>query len=178
LPRRLGDDPLTRARKKTTRLASDGSIPLHGKHNDVFFQRRTEETDSATTRKSMQVSLVPEISEISEAPEIREVAAVQDVHAERSVAAIVELNHVPVADLNVEVPRVLAVSPLEKVVTVESGTPAGESWARESAVPETEKDPVGLPAASQPSDERKGHLEPEPKKSGGFFRRLFSRFEK
>jgi hypothetical protein len=96
---RLGEDPLTRARKKrgtatktaltsTSEIAGETSAaeaapaPSRSSFNDVFFQRKSLEAEGSATVKTGSLSgqaddahqPSPEISEISEIPEIRELA--------------------------------------------------------------------------------------------------------
>jgi hypothetical protein len=67
LPRRLGDDPLSRAKAfKASLVAVQDS---HASDNDAFFQR-TAESEPAPVQAE-----APEISEISQIPEIRDAVA-------------------------------------------------------------------------------------------------------
>ena len=101
MSRRLGEDPLTRARKKrgtatktalasTSQTAGETSAaeaallaPSRSSFNDVFFQRKSVEDEGPATVKTGSLpgqtdddahQPSPEISEISEIPEIRELA--------------------------------------------------------------------------------------------------------
>jgi hypothetical protein len=100
LSRRLGEDPLTRARKKRatatktaltstsgtageTRAAEATPAPPRSSFNDVFFERKSTQEGGAATIETDSLSEAadgahrqpsPEISEISEIPEIRELA--------------------------------------------------------------------------------------------------------
>jgi hypothetical protein len=70
LPRRLGDDPLARAKNaKKSGASPQARVAQSQSSNDVFFQRRGVEEAAPGPQES------PEISEISEIPAIREAAA-------------------------------------------------------------------------------------------------------
>ena len=79
MPRRLGDDPLARAKAAAaeaqvaivTASGSSARTSTRGAYNDVFFRRRGE----AAATSAPAVVERPEISEISEIPEMREAAA-------------------------------------------------------------------------------------------------------
>jgi len=69
LPRRLGDDPLVRARTSKEGAAPEVAKTSPASYNDVFFQRRGEAMVESAHSSSNEA---PEISEISEIPEMRE----------------------------------------------------------------------------------------------------------
>jgi hypothetical protein len=68
LPRRLGDDPLSRAKAAKASLVAVHASGASG--NDVFFQRRVE-----SEQAPVQTTEAPEITEISQIPEIKEIVA-------------------------------------------------------------------------------------------------------
>lgn len=74
MPRRLGDDPLARAKNaraiQAARAQSGTSVLASGSHNDVFFQKRADLVDTVVV--TPEPLMAPEISEISQLPEIRE----------------------------------------------------------------------------------------------------------
>jgi hypothetical protein len=158
LPRRLGDDPLARAKGKApvaTDAASQSQVTVQSSrssYNDVFFQRRGgyDEAISAPRPES------PEISEISELPEIRDAAAAQAVEAvpepaiefHTEAAAPVTFNEEIVAKLNASAPP--------PAVTGASDQQADAPTV--SQAPEAKDDPA-------------------PQKNGGFFKRLFGKFK-
>jgi len=178
LSRRLGDDPLTRARNARTKAAQEAApvapdssqggtghpgilSTSHASSNDVFFQRRAEETalQGAEARAPQET---PEISEISEIPEIREVAAAPPVQA--------DLREAP------EVTPTPPVSTVEEVVATLNGTVEGPA-ARADAAPAVRGEPSRLPAVSQALDVGEDEAKPEAQKRGGFFKRLFGKFK-
>jgi hypothetical protein len=84
LPRRLGDDPLARAKNATAVKAAramqtgeEGQVTLPAaSYNDVFFERKPADAQVKPAVESAPE--VPEISEVSELPQIREAAAAPD----------------------------------------------------------------------------------------------------
>ncbi|HEV2390333.1 MAG TPA: hypothetical protein VGS04_06365, partial [Nitrososphaerales archaeon] len=92
MSRRLGDDPLTRARSERAKAAAaspsiamvpegqEGAAHVgtqsasRASYNDVFFQRRGGDI-AAQPVTSASAAESPEISEISQLPEIRDAAA-------------------------------------------------------------------------------------------------------
>ena len=170
MSRRLGDDPLTRARnariKAAQATAPDSGLgtlsTAHASYNDVFFQRRAEgiARQGAVARAPQEKS---EISEISEIPEIREVAAAPPVQADLHVTAEVEAAP--------EVRPAPQVSFIEEVVATLNGT------VTIPAAPAVNDEPARLPAVSQAPGGSSGEAKPEAQKSGGFFKRLFGKFK-
>jgi len=69
LPRRLGDDPLAKAK------AASASGTIRAPANSVFFQRRAPDADADTAPVPVPEPETREISEISEIPEMKEAAA-------------------------------------------------------------------------------------------------------
>jgi hypothetical protein len=118
LPRRLGDDPLVRA--KAALAADSASVPQvavqssRSSYNDVFFQRRGEDADNAIASRVEQTRESPEITEISEIPEIREVAAAPAFQVD-AAAASVEAKAAPEA---APVPAVVTIEKAEQVAPV------------------------------------------------------------
>jgi hypothetical protein len=174
LPRRLGDDPLIRAKAAqgpaTGASASGDPQPAvqsspRSSYNDVFFQRRAEGTSPAIVGKSQQASEAAianeraEISEISEIPEIREMAAAPVVRAD-SVVAPIEMKVAPQATESAEVGAVAAVVTVESASPNESGSPIQASASHAEAA-----------AKDAPTSQGE-------EKSGGFLKRLFGRFGK
>jgi hypothetical protein len=184
LPRRLGDDPLTRAKDERARVAADPAPAAadsgsqagvshpetfslsRASYNDVFFQRTIAQQQLADARATPEAS---EISEISEIPEIREVAAApnaQPVHA-----TPVELKAASGGAHHTHSAIEEAVARLNEsaVSTAASG----------DAAPQVKNDvPSSTPSISQVPDGTKDEPQPEPQKSGGFFKRLFGKFGK
>jgi hypothetical protein len=169
LPRRLGDDPLARA--KASALAGPDSsgrggpgISSRASYNDVFFQRRGEEGDSAITIRPPDGRAEPqaaqEISEISEIPEIREVPALPEVQDGRGAAAVDEGERAPDAPQAPEPQQAPAVVEVGSVEVVTSGAPVAEPATRAEPSPVVEE------------------ARPEPQNGGGLLKRLFGRFGK
>lgn len=79
MSRRLGDDPLARAKNARAVQAArvqSGAVVAVGSRNDVFFQTKTEVVDvSAPNAIPARPVEAPEISEVSELPQIREANA-------------------------------------------------------------------------------------------------------
>jgi hypothetical protein len=187
LPRRLGEDPLARARDERAKAAqvsalvapdSEGQAAVSSpgirsssrtSYNDVFFQRRAEgvQQQAAEVRATPET---PEISEISEIPEIREVAAAPVAQATPDVA-LAQVNAVSESAQAAEVKWVAPVSIIEEVVAKLNAT-APVPAARVAAVTEARSEPASLPTTSQAADDKV-----EPQKMGGFFKRLFGKFK-
>ncbi len=117
--------------------------------NDVFFQRRAQESNPVITSTQQHVTAAPEAEEIAEISEIaafREVATVLPVQGAGEVAAeIGEANRTQEAAQDAEAPPASLVAPSENA---ESQTPNQEDG------------------------------QPQPEKKGGFLKRLFNRFGK
>jgi hypothetical protein len=182
LPRRLGDDPLARA-KASAPVApvpgGQGGMAQPGirsssraSYNDVFFQRRTAGDDQAITgrpQQQVEARSAPEISEISEIPEIREVAALPEVRTDQGVAAIAGAEREPEGAQVVEVQPASAAVAIENTEAVGPSVPVGDLASQVDAVPAAKEGRAGAPVAQ---------LEPEPQNGGGFLKRLFGRFGK
>jgi len=173
LPRRLGDDPLTRARnaKAATSVVTADASPQpdapaparssrRSSYNDVFFQRRGETGTLQVESQSAPSAEQAEISEISEIPEMREVAAAPIAHPE----VIVPQPAPAIAPVEVR-PEPIAVTVEATVATAGPSMPVS---AAPIAAPEAVSPPVAIADAPKP----------EAEKSGGFFKRIFGRFGK
>jgi hypothetical protein len=190
LSRRLGDDPLTRARSK--RKAVEGSTPVvldsggeqstaqaglqsasRASYNDVFFQRRGEGMAPSQVVADVPASReAPEISEISEIPEIREAAASGDQSALDATADISTASEAAQDMQRVPAP---AVSVIDAAADLNAGISGTASVA--SPTTEVKGEPASLPASSPAPASRGGASKPEAQKSGGFFKRLFGKFK-
>jgi hypothetical protein len=200
LPRRLGDDPLARARNERAKAAqtmghvgpgSEGRVDpsqpgtlssSRPSYNDVFYQRRAEGSAIIATASTSQVQAgearvapeAPEISEISELPEIREVSAPPAIQA--SLAEAPEAKAAPEGVQDAEATPVPPISWLEETSANLDGTVAGVEAPLAYALPEMKvDDPASLPAASQAPDEGKDQPKVEPQDSSSFFKRLFNK---
>lgn len=168
MSRRLGDDPLNRARSERAKaaqaaapVASEGAgqakavvevkPSARASYNDVFFQRRESGAPALPVADSAPEA--PEISEISEIPEIREATAVA------ASQGWLDAGHAPSPEP--EVSAAPQVTIVEDVVAKVNAAPAA---------PAQEQAPV-TPEASE------GVSAPEPQKTGGFFKRLFGKFK-
>jgi len=185
LPRRLGDDPLARGKNRTARAAKskapDSSTASHAiqsgiSSNDVFFQRRSQQGDTATTVEQQRATEAPdtaEISEISEIPTFREVAAVQ-VQNDKLATPIGAPQQAEEPSHDSEAPLTSSATPSESDQRiVPEGALAVETSAPTEPVPKDEpRVPAELPAPSQENGQ------PQPEKGHGFFKRLFNRFGK
>jgi hypothetical protein len=166
LSRRLGDDPLNRARTERAKTQGEAPVPsdLAGQatavvqvpaksrasYNDVFFQRRGAGGPQPPVAGSAPDA--PEITEISEIPEIHEAAAASTGQSG------MEVTHVESAE-----PVVAA-----QVSIVE------EAVSKPNAVAPAEEQPAAILAAAPQAPEAGA---PEPEKTGGFFKRLFGKFK-
>jgi hypothetical protein len=170
LPRRLGDDPLSRARNGTAKATvaakaiasaplppdsggqlamcqsgmqseSTGEVtPSPKSYNDVFFQRRVEGNDSMLARKPEQ--------DTGKAPGTREIS---------------EISEIPEIRETVAVPRA---EPDRSVTTIMD------------VVREVKEESAHPPAASQAPNQSEDQPEPVREKNGGFLKRLFGKFVK
>ncbi|HVB95158.1 MAG TPA: hypothetical protein VND41_00970 [Nitrososphaerales archaeon] len=180
MPRRLGDDPLTRARSQRAK-AAEGSAPValesggeqgtaqlgiqassHESYNDVFFHRRGD--DFAPPKAAVVVQgapEAPEISEISEIPEIRDAAATSRSEAALEFAA--DARPASMVALDTQTTQAPPVSIIEEVVA---------KLNAQAAVAHVKDEP-----ASPPLENGGDEANPEPQKSGGFLKRLFGKLK-
>jgi len=171
MPRRLGDDPLSRKKSPSTKendapSARPGFSTQQASHNDVFFRRRTEGLQLISNgAPDQQPPSLGEARNSDEKPEITEVAdIVRTAQAAKSTqgaellarpAPIDESTHNPVEE-PAEIIEQTPPSISEPIVSFESPPPITEGPAA----------PTSSPA------------EPDPHKSKGFFKRLFGRLGK
>jgi len=172
LSRRLGDDPLNRARTERAKAAqaaapAPSDLPGQGttvvevqtksraSYNDVFFQRR--EAGAPQPPVPASAPEAPEITEISEIPEIHEAAAASTGQSSTEVTHVTSEEPAPAPAL---VPIV------EQVVSKPN-----------EAAPAEEQAPPVLAAAPLASGASATETAPEPQKTGGFFKRLFGKFK-
>jgi hypothetical protein len=169
MPRRLGDDPLSRKRSPSTgenqtSSAPPGFLTQQTSHNDVFFRRRDEGPQSKPEDAPDKESILGGTANGEERPEITEVtdivrtaqAAMSTEGAERLAAPAPTDEPVP--------------PPAEEQVETTEGTLPTLSDPVPSIEPPTPIAEPTPPASSQPG--------PESQKSEGFFKRLFGRFGK
>jgi hypothetical protein len=167
MPRRLGDDPLSRKRPSSAK-AKDASSARAGpskqqtSHNDVFFRRRSEgpqsKSEEATDRVLEEGANVGERPEITEVTDIMRTAQVaKSTQGAEQLAGAVPMDEQAPPQTEEEVERVQAHSTVS-----EPAAPA------EPPASITEEPPV--PAPTQ--------VNPQPQKSEGFLKRLFGRFGK
>jgi hypothetical protein len=189
LSRRLGDDPLTRARSKRAKAAesSGSAAPAPGgeegaaqvgvqtvsraSYNDVFFQRRGEAIAAPQAAAKVQVAPeAPEISEISEIPEIREAAVASGNLTAFEATADVNTVSEGAHDTHA-VPAPPASVAEDVVADLNAQVPAT------GPTPEIKTEPASSPASSQAPAKGGDESKAEPPKSGGFFKRLFGKFK-
>jgi hypothetical protein len=180
LSRRLGDDPLTRARAERAKAAEGSAsaalesggqqrtaqVGVHStraSYNDVFFQRK--EVAAGLQVANAQPPEAPEISEISEIPEIREVAA---------VSSQPPLDPTPALGPEPSVAQAHQVSTIEEAVA-RLNSQAAPAFAA-SRSPQANEEPVSRSTASQAPPSQGDEPKPEPQK-GGFLKRLFGKFK-
>gem|GEM_PF-6887930 len=191
MSRRLGDDPLTRARSERAK-ATAGSAPVvvgsagqdgtaqvgiqpasRASYNDVFFQRRGEDTaPQQAAANAPGASEAPEISEISQIPEIREAAAASGSLATFDGTA--QAKPTSFASQDAQVVRAPTVSIIEEAVARLNGADTGTA-STEVTTPQENEEP-SVPTTPQSSTSGGGESNPEPQK-GGFFKRLFGKFK-
>jgi hypothetical protein len=189
LPRRLGDDPLTKARSKRAK-AVEGSTSValdsggeqstaqvgiqtasRASYNDVFFQRRGEGISPPPVAGDVLVAPeAPEISEISEIPEIREVVAASGNQSAFDVTA--DINTVSEVAQHTHIAPAPSVSITEEVVAKLNSQVSATGPA-----PEVKTEPASPPASSHAPANGGDESKPEPQKSSGFFKRLFGKFK-
>ncbi|HUK80510.1 MAG TPA: hypothetical protein VLU91_07610 [Nitrososphaerales archaeon] len=169
MPGRLGDDPLSRKRapsKQDAPSAGPGIAAQQTSHNDVFFRRRTENTQPIPeSAPEKQLQILGEATDAGERPEITEVADLVRTARDAEIAQGAE-----------QLSRLVSLA--------EPPHPSVEETARK---PEQEHLPVLEPArAIEPPppvvEERAAAVsslpDAQPQKSEGFFKRLFGRFGK
>lgn len=189
MSRRLGDDPLTRARSERAKAAAasasfaTGSEGQEGaahvgtqsasraSYNDVFFQRRGGDI-AAQPVTSASADEAPEISEISQLPEIRDAATASagattfDSTADSGPTSLG-------AEAPQDVPSAMA-STIEVSARPDGGDIGTSSPAETLPQAEEEpKPPITFRGPTKSNDESNS----EPPKSGGFFKRLFGKFK-
>jgi hypothetical protein len=208
LPRGLGESPLSRAKKgrKSRAAGSASSAPTTGNesaggqsfvesavasgasHNDVFFQRRVDETTPVFENDSGPHEVI-HYGEVATATEIPEIAEVTDIV--RIAEVTQSANNAPLLPEVAQLPEPQTIAEsappaLEAPVTVIDPVPSeaqGEEpvAAVEPAPPEREEKEERAPEISdalQPVTKGESKTPPESEKSKGFFKRLFGRFGK
>jgi hypothetical protein len=156
-------------------------------HNDVFFQRRVDET---TFEDNPRPHEVVHLGEVSTPMEIPEIAEVTDIVRIAEVTQSEQNSQLPQTTILPE-PRALVVVPTppptitaveEPIAAIEATPPMVKEVPVAVVEPmpparEEEKEPVKVipPAAPKPAVQSASHSQPEPQKSGGFFKRLFGR---
>ncbi len=179
MSRRLGDDPLARARDARAKTAQASSLVVPGLtgdapqanvlaasrapyDNDVFFRRRGEAGEIAEGRADKAVT---EISEISEIPEIREVAASQSNLPAQAPMAEESTSSDFVKTTEVDAPP--------KATTTEEVMAAHDAPVEEASHPAA--------AVAALAEEGQASLQAAegqgPAKSGGFLKRFFGKFK-
>ena len=172
MPRRLGDDPLSRKRPPST-MEKDASSAARGlstqqtSHNDVFFRRRLEGPPPGPEDSSDKESSLAEVTSIDERPEITEVS---------------DIMRTAKADQNTQGAEQLAKAvPIDEPVLPQAEEPAEKTEQTPPQVPEPLPSIEPLPPVKQEpaapiSDQSES--EQQPQKTEGFFKRLFGKFGK
>jgi len=169
MPRRLGDDPLSRKRSPSAKdkdASSDrpGFSTQHTSHNDVFFRRRIEGPQPKPDDASGVESSLGEGMSVEERPEITEVS---DIMRTATAAKITQ----GADQLAMPVPMDESVHQAEGPVESTEQTPPTVP----EPLPSFEPSP---PDTEEPAAPISKQLEPEPQKSEGFLKRIFGRFGK
>jgi hypothetical protein len=165
MPRRLGDDPLSRKRSPSAKGNGAPSAQLgfptqKTSHNDVFFRRNIEGPQPKPEGPPDRESSLGEATSIDEKPEISEVAdIVRTAKVAESTQGADQL--------------------ARPVLMGESAhAPAEEPVENTDHAPPTVSRPVasfGPPPPAAPASSQAG---PQPQKSEGILKRLFGRFGK
>ena len=165
MPRRLGDDPLRRAksaRTPTITTSHDGvgteAASSHFSYNDVFFRRRGEAINESAPAKTAPND-APEITEISQIPEIREAAATPATEAP-----------IPTQTLEVVDAPAEGLEPTAQAEPIPLTSPV--LMAMTEAAPT-----AAASVATEPSTPAPVEGAPRPQKSGGFLKRLLGKFK-
>jgi len=169
MPGRLGDDPLSRKRvpsKKDAPSTGPGIAAQQTSHNDVFFRRRTENTQPIPeSAPEKQLQILGEATDAGERPEITEVADLVRTAQDAEIAQGAEQHSRPVP--RAEPPH----PPVEETV----GKPEQEPLPVLEPSPAIEPPP---PVFEERAAAASSLPEAQPQKSEGFFKRLFGRFGK
>jgi len=169
MPRRLGDDPLSRKRPSSAKdaiSARPGPPTQQTSHNDVFFRRRTENSQPIPEgAPAKQLSTLGDATNVDEKPEITEVA---DIMRTAQVAMSTQGAGELAAPVHLDEP---VSPPVERPVEEIAQTPPTLS------APDVPSEPP-RPVAEEPTAPASGQPEAQPQKSEGFFKRLFGRFGK
>jgi len=170
MPRRLGDDPLSRKKPSFKAEGDPSALPAlpaqQTSHNDVFFRRRTEGPQPKPEgTPSQQRPSLGEGTNVEERPEITEVSDIM-----RTSSAAKSTQGAEQLAMPAPVGEPAHPPAEEPVETIEQTAPTISEHVRasEPSPPVTEEQ--AAPTSSQP--------EPEPKKNEGFFKRLFGRLGK
>ncbi len=169
MPRRLGDDPLARARDETAKASPQTTLAAAASYNQVFFQRRGEAESPQQAAGEPTPHEAPEITEISQIPEIREAAAAPPALPLRAEAA---REATPANE--VAAPSTLSTN--EEAVAAEPKEASLAAQVAQAEVVVEGAEPAGISRPAQPpSDAAAG---PEPRKNGGgFFKRLLGKLK-
>ena len=168
MPRRLGDDPLSRKRSPSAKdvpSAQPGHPAQRTSHNDVFFLRRTENPQPKLEGVPDKQLSLGETKNVEERPEISEVVEiVRTAQVAKSTQGAEEL----VGPLAVDE---AAHPPVEEpVVRLEQARPTAiEPVAAIEPSSSVDAEPAVAPSSQS---------ETRPQKSEGFLKRLFGRFGK
>ena len=183
MSRRLGDDPLNRARAARAkaaegsasvaldaggqqRTAQVGSQASRASYNDVFYQRRGEGV-APVQAAVVQGSEAPEISEISEIPEIRDAAS--------ATASQPAFDATPAVEAAPTVAQAPPVSFIEEVVA-RMNSQAALAVQAVAPSPKVDEGPASPSTASKASLVGGDESTSTPQK-GGFLKRLFGKFK-
>ena len=161
MPGRLGDDPLSRKRSSKPKDSSVPSAPAarQTSHNDVFFMRRTDGLGDTPDQQSHDLGGAvdtverPEITEVGDI--VRTAQAAMNSQGAEELAKPTPMEESPHA------------LPEEHV---EQAPPTLTEPAPMIEPPHSATEEEAAPAQDRP--------QPEPQKSGGFFKRLFGRLGK
>ena len=157
MSRRLGDDPLARARVSRAAQAS-GGVPLEAftgartSYNDFLFLRRSDAEAEAEAIEAVEPAVeAPEISEISEIPQIREAVAFQETTttqapSEQAVAPVA--TEVLQESQDAVAPQLPILAAVEPIVSESAETPGQQEPATE-AQSASLPSPAAVPARAE-----------------------------
>jgi len=146
--------------------------------NDVFFQRRAQESDQVASSTQQRVAEAPqaeEISEISQITAFRELATIPSVQSDKPTA-IEETSRVQDPPQSPAVPLVSEAALSKSVVsTVSEEAQPAEQAAPAESIPKEEG--PSFPSVESQTPTRADD-QPQPEKKGGLLKRFFNRFGK
>ena len=170
MPRRLGDDPLSRKRSPSAQQKDASSSPQgltiqQTSHNDVFFRRKPEGLQPKPEDAPGKESDLGETPSTEERPEITEVSdMMRAANVDQSTQGAEQL---------------AKALPIDEPAQPQAEEPVQNTEETPPTVPEPLPSIEPLPpVAQEPAASDSTQQEPQPQKTEGFFKRLFGKFGK